>query len=173
MPTVILGNLAEVNPDATVIGDAFFGSVVRANENDNTIDLPGSGSDQDAAQEQAFTEAVEYLGLTTIRWPGGTEAEQGGVQQNQNESVFDWWDDTENSPNLNVADLHAVIDYCADHGLDLSFTFPTSVFADGADVITQAGGIADFIREDLLEYADVKGVTISSIKIGNEYNVQA
>ena len=171
MPTVILGNLTDVNPNATVIGDAFFGSVIRANEGDNTIDLPGSVPSRGASQEQALTEAVEYLGVTSIRWPGGTEAEQG-VDLQPGGPVFDWWDDTENSPNLNVADLHAVIDYCAGQGLDLSFTFPTAVFANGADVVAQAGGIADFIREDLLEYADAKGVTIASIKIGNEYNVQ-
>lgn len=178
-----LGLASNNNTNAYVIDDRYFSSVVRGQNGDNTIDVilvDDNGDDitaTDAQQEVLFQQAISSLGVTSIRWPGGPVAERGLNQiidaHNQNNGIIDWTSNDPTNSDLDVADLQAVIDYCADHDLNLSFTFPTEVFKGmtNAQIDAYMTGIKDFIREDLLQYALEHDVTIDSIKIGNEYVV--
>ncbi|WP_432450621.1 calcium-binding protein [Aliiroseovarius marinus] len=148
-----------------VITEDHFGSVVRGNKGDVTIQVPGSGTIGDA-DEVNFTSIIDYLGVTTIRWPGGTEAERGLVPDADDAPrSLDWEikQDPENysDDDYNFADLMRVIDYCSDHGLTLSFTVPVS------DDIPEESTVDSFINA-MLSYAEIKEVVISSISIGNE-----
>lgn len=192
MTTFSLNATLTTNTNAYVIDDNYFSTVARANDADNTIDLtpadnvttPSEGDNIDALQEARFQSAISSLGVTSIRWPGGTEAERGiGTGGGNSGVVFDWQTNDPNSAALDVADLQAVIRFCAENNLNLSFTFPTETFqtmyedpeAVGEDIDTYMaqfeGGIQTFIQTHLLQYAFDLGVTVDSIKIGNEYNL--
>lgn len=179
MSVFFFGATTDSNSDAYVIDDRYFSSVVRGNGGDNTIDIiPGDINGNDADQEEYFQTAISNLGVTSIRWPGGTESERGLDMLNNDtlggiSDVFDWLSEDPTNSDLDVADLKAVIDYCATNNLNLSFTFPTAIFKGKTDseIDAYASGIKDFIEDDLLQYALDNGVIIDSIKIGNEFTL--
>lgn len=122
MTTFSLNATLTTNTNAYVIDDNYFSTVAHANDADNTIDLtpadnvatPSEGDNIDALQEARFQSAISSLGVTSIRWPGGTEAERGiGTGGGNSGVVFDWQTNDPNSAALDVADLQAVIRFCA------------------------------------------------------------
>ncbi|MEO6300586.1 MAG: calcium-binding protein [Paracoccaceae bacterium] len=146
---LILGSVIASSFAANVTAD-YFGVVVKAADTDfgKTL-VSGSNIDQ----------ALVNLGVTSIRYPGGTEARTDF-------SVTDAAD---------VAGLKRAIDYCAANGLALNFTLNDSPYVDpstGQASMTQQqrAELVAFLQNDLLGYASAQGVTVESIKIGNEFS---
>lgn len=119
-------------------------------------------------QGTVFDEGVDTLGISSIRFPGGTEAWDGS---------FDF-----RNPD-DVARLYAVIDYCASQNITLQFTVPVRWFlssdldSTGQRTVqisdSDAAALASFIEEDLMGYAASVGVTVENIKLGNEFLASA
>lgn len=154
MPNFFLGNAALLDSQRSPITEDLFSTVVLGNSNAVTL-----GSDREAQ----FSDALSYLGVNGIRWPGGTEAERD----------FDWRTNASTTHSLDVSDLQYAIDYCVANQLSLSFTFPTTDFSGmtESEIDSQSDQIKQFIMSDLLGYAASKGLSLDSIKIGNEYDV--
>ena len=154
MATFFLGSTTGSNSEAYQIDDNYFASVAVGNPGAVTI-----GSDE----EVSYTEAVSYLGVTAIRWPGGTEAERS----------FDWKTENSDTHPLDVSDMKNAIDYCAQNNLNFNFTFPTSSFKGLTEneIIAMKDQIVAFFKDDLIAYAASKNVKIDAIKLGNEYDV--
>ena len=154
MTVYSLGQVSGEYNEAHTIDSNYFASVVIGNLNAVTL-----GSER----EDSFSDAISYLGVTAIRWPGGSEAERD----------FDWRSDASSTHTLDVSDLRTAIDYCAENGLNFSFTFPTSEFKGMSDneLNDLDEQISTFIVDELIAYADQKNVIIDSIKIGNEYDL--
>lgn len=153
MTRYLLGQVPTQYNEARIIDGSHFATVAIGNPSAVTI-----GS----AREATFDDAVSHLGVTAIRWPGGSEAERS----------FDWRSDSSSTHALDISDLRNAIDYCADNGLSFSFTFPTAEFRGMSEneMDTAEVEIVGFIN-DFLEYADQRNVVIDSIKIGNEYDL--
>ena len=122
------------------------------------------GSEDRLEQGTLFDQGVDALGVSSLRFPGGTEAWNGS---------FDF-----RNPD-DVAKLHEVIDYCANQNIGLQFTVPVRWFLSssldsyGQRVVEisdeDALALASFIQTDLLEYAAHAGVDVENIKLGNEF----
>ena len=99
-----------------------------------------------------------------LRFPGG-EGE-----------IFDWRSDDPDSDTPNISDLRAVMDYCAEMNISLSFTFPSKEFVDAAGNINISEAVHQDIARffvEIFDYADQVGVDFAQVKIGNEYNLSA
>ncbi len=158
MPTdIVAPALIDDGSNASEITDAHFGTVLVGNylfqDDENRLE-----------QDSTMDEGLDELGVTSIRFPGGTESWNG---------TFDY----ENPED--VAELHEVIDYCAAENLSLQFTIPVRWFLtgeideDGNRTVEMSDedieNLATFIEVDLLGYAAEMGVTVETIKLDNEF----
>jgi Ca2+-binding RTX toxin-like protein len=105
---------------------------------------------------------IQASGATSIRYPGGTES----------------WRDFDFTNQLHVEELKSIIDLCARWGLDLHFTVSLRQFfvenddprLDGSLEISadQIFELANFIKTDLLDYAQAQNVEVTRIQLDNE-----
>lgn len=155
MPTV--GKSIKYAQSSTVT-EQFFGTVVKSGENPDGIKTGGSTNyGRELVGNTATTQALELLNLGSIRYPGGTEAQ-----------LFDITNAAD------VAGLKRAIDYCAANGLTLNFTLNDGIYINPTTQIAsmtslQRSQLDSFLKNDLIGYANSKGVTIESIHIGNEF----
>lgn len=130
-----------------------------------------------------YTVGVQTLGVTTLRYPGGTIAESMFDLENPNGSSQRYLDkaslldpDGPTGPlKPQTMGLSDFVSYCGDQGVSMSFVMPTVRFAgderDGsgnrfADVDKSL--VHDFVV-DLLKQALAEGVTVQAIELGNEW----
>lgn len=153
------------NLTASQINDRFFGTVVKSGEafervnNSPTGEILTGASTNYGRTLNGVTEttiALDFLGVGSIRYPGGTESRLFNI----------------NDPE-DLAGLHRVLEYCAAQNLALNFTLDDAPFLDP---VTQTAGfrgqeqaLTQFIQKDLIGAAAALGVTIESIHIGNEF----
>jgi Ca2+-binding RTX toxin-like protein len=147
-------------------------------------DCLNSSQDTSETSETNYAHSVRNLGVTSIRYPGGTIAE----------SIFDlttaWGDEKQLTPEMGalffdhdqtpdtppaLTNLHDIIDYLANASLELSFVLPTSRFI-GTERDAQgnryqnvdADTVRTFVR-DLLEECLTSGVRLDALELGNEW----
>ena len=131
---------AVLSANATDITSRHFGSVVKSGDtNFGRTLVEGSNIDK----------GLDYLGITSIRYPGGTES-------HEDFSIIDPAD---------VAGLKRAIDYCAANKLLLNFTLNDTIYVDPATGLasittTQRAELISFLQNDLIGYADAVGVPI-------------
>jgi Ca2+-binding RTX toxin-like protein len=134
---------------AATISGKLFGVVVKSADTDSGRSLvAGSNIDK----------ALEFLGAASIRYPGGTES--------RTDFSITSADD--------IAGLHRALDYCAANGLTMNFTVDDTIYVNSTTgqasmTAQQRADLQSFLRDDLIGYANARGVTIESIKIGNEF----
>lgn len=159
------------------ITEDLFGGIIpshRINEDDGDVSGDGTtggsvGTDLEAGGE--FQISAEKLGVTTVRFPGGSVAE-GEVN---GRAAFDWENPNpsgDNSEEEHLLGLNDMIQFCAQNNVNLAFVMPTVPFAndDGTiDVVSKSLELKMFIKEALLKPALESGVTITDIDLGNEY----
>ncbi|NVK47876.1 MAG: hypothetical protein HWE33_16430, partial [Rhodobacteraceae bacterium] len=156
-----LGTIASENSSSAEISNAHFQSVLVSK-------YAFQDSESRLEQGTVFDDGMDALGVSSIRFPGGTEAWDGS---------FDF-----RNPD-DVAKLHDVLDYCASQNIGMQFTVPVRWFAteeldaDGNRIAyisdEDAQALSKFIEEDLLGYATSLGVPIENIKLGNEFLASA
>lgn len=144
-------SLGAIEPvlDASTISPKHFGTVVKIGETNNA-ELMVQGSH--------FDIAMDYINIGSIRYPGGTEAILD----------FDIGDSTD------LLGLRRAIDYCAQEGLSLNFTLSDLKYfylTNGPIILSESHKIElkNFLLNDLLGYAQERGVEVESIHIGNEF----
>ncbi len=114
-------------------------------------------------------QGLQFLGATTLRFPGGGNA------------VDSSWANISGGPSsalyINyITAIKAAIDYCQLRGLSLDLTLNDHIYltngalhgAAGADLTAGEKDILKAFLNNVLDYAQLKNVTISTIQIGNE-----
>lgn len=130
---------------------------------------------------QTFDDASRALGLTGIRYPGGSLTERCFDLNNPNSALQNFsqtsqFDPDRNGPQLpSTLGLDAALDFAAADGLSFTLVLPTfrylGVQADSNGNRFEAvdtAAVAEFIISFLTEAA-AKGVEIAAIELGNEW----
>lgn len=156
MTTVVFSEISNsLSANNSKLTEDHFGGVIVNSASIDTFDH--IGFDNETIQ------AIKDLNLTTIRYPGGTEAEQ----------KIDW-SSGQNMPDrpIKLDQIKGAIDVCAELNLKFSFTFPVKEFVSKGVTDLEKQQISSFIKE-IADYTILKNVSFDSLKVGNEYNVGA
>ena len=148
------GIAIDFNGSGSIISEDHFGVVLK-----QSVVPPLENGTRDWSQIEL---AIKETGAKSIRYPGGTES----------------WRDFDFTNKSDVEELKAVVDLCARLDLELQFTISLRQFfvdqvdarQDGVLEITeqQVSQLANFIKDDLLNYATSQNVEISRIQLDNE-----
>ena len=128
--------------------------------------------DDRIGENGTFDEAVEALGLTALRYPGGALTEQNlGILTPQTEQIID----RDTGEPIKFTPVSEFNSYADAEGLAVTYVIPTRVFI-GEDADANGDRFADIdedaIRNFITEVADGSmGATpeVKAIEIGNEY----
>lgn len=118
-----------------------------------------------------FDEQFSQLGLSTLRWPGGTLSEvQPDIYGLEIDGLFDGTQLFNPDPNRERPDLVDMLAYAVEHDLNFSMIIPTARYVEDIDK-----GIADLqlFLEDLLSGAYGALPAHFTLEIGNEYDALA
>lgn len=145
---IFLGSI-ESPLNTSMISSEHFGTVTKIGETNNAALM---------VQGSHFDKSMDYLNIGSIRYPGGTEA------------ILDF----DISDATDLLGLRRAIDYCAEEGLSLNFTLNDLKYfylTNGPINLSNNHKLElkNFILNDLLGYAQQRGVTIESFHIGNEF----
>lgn len=129
---------------------------------------------------QNFDEVVNAAGATTLRWPGGVDAERNheenvAIKQYLGDGLNAAQNYLESADALGDTSFREACAFAAEDGRDITFIIPTNPLMNGSGVLLSGGALAaakvelKTYLENVLDIAIDEGVNISAFEVGNEY----
>ena len=174
----------QIDVTGTENGLCFTGSEITSTHFGGNLlfDRDRAGADiSTPGPSPTFDNAVRLLGITGIRYPGGTLAEKYFDLNNPNRSLQNFnqtnlFDPDRNGPQTSsTLGLISALEFCAEENLSFTFVLPTFRYLSSQEdcngnrfEAVDIESIENFVTY-LLTEANSRGVSVAGIEIGNEW----